>query len=96
MLAHLAAREHGARARARVRLRKRVNGEVNDGEVLINGSTMGVECAWRFGEAERGASRFAIRGTRVRAPPTQFNPPKYIHYRRRFLFFLRACTRPPD
>lgn len=31
-------------------LRKRVNGKVNDGEVLINGSTMGVEFAG-FGEA---------------------------------------------
>lgn len=96
MLAHLARESSELAREQRVRLRKRVNGEVNDGEVLINGSTMGVECAWRFGEAERGASRFAIRGTRVRAPPTQFNPPKYIHYRRRFLFFLRACTRPPD
>lgn len=36
--------------RARAGLRKRVNGEVNDGEVLINGSTMGVEFAG-FGEA---------------------------------------------
>ena len=41
----------GHRARgARLCLRKRVNGEVNDGEVLINGSTMGVEFA-SFGEA---------------------------------------------
>lgn len=36
--------------RARPCLRKRVNGEVNDGEVLINGWTMGVEFAG-FGEA---------------------------------------------
>lgn len=69
-----------------VRLRKRVNGEVNDGEVLINGSTMGAECAWRFSEAG-GAPGFC-NPRNARTPPTRFNPPKYVHYPRFLRFFF--------
>lgn len=77
----------------------RVNGKVNDGEeVLINDSTMGVECARARAphtHTQTHCESFVLQSAERRSTPTQFNLPKYIHYRRQFLF-LRMLPRLID